>query len=171
MSKVKETKSDKVAKSAKPIRKLKVKTSKKSKAQKVHKESNFPKNRKPLPIEQRKKIKKYVKQRCAFIRDNGTQCKSSATGKGTLCKWHGGGEVIKENLIKESEMALIARNIVFDPAKHPIEYIEMARNGMSDVEIAAEFEVAVTTIRLWSEKYEPFFTAYEVGKECMKLGG
>jgi len=114
----------------------------------------------------RKTIKKYKKQRCAYIRGDGTQCKYLAVGKSTLCKTHGGNPVVKENLIVASttEKALIDPNSKFDPAIHPISYIDFSREGLSDVEIAAQFEVSVETINNWAEKYKTFNTAWEIGQ-------
>ena len=45
-----------------------------------------------------------------------------------------------------------------------MQYIEFSRMGHSDVEIAAEFEVGVGTMRGWAEKFLDFNTAFEIGQ-------
>lgn len=119
-----------------------------------------------LPVKQERKLKKYYKkQRCAFVFSNGTQCKKLAVGKSSLCKRHGGDPTIKENLYKGTEEVLLPNvRVKFDPAFHPIRYIELSKDGLSEVEIAAEFEIAVITIQEWAEKFESFYIAKEVGK-------
>lgn len=117
------------------------------------------------PTPQRKLKKYYKKQQCAFIKEDGTQCKRDAVGKGTLCTLHGGDAVIKENLYTGTEeLTLPNARVQFNPAFHPIAYIEMAREGFSDVEVAAEFGVSINTIQDWAEKFESFYTAKDVGK-------
>jgi len=107
-----------------------------------------------------KTIKVYPKQRCAV-----EGCERWAVGSGDVCKKHGGTSLIRDNLMLYSELpSTVALQTVFKPGKHPIEYIEFSRNGMSDVEIAAEFGISVYTLREWSEKYLEFNTAFEVGK-------
>lgn len=110
-----------------------------------------------------KKIKRYKAQRCAFV-DLGKQCKFKAVGKSTLCKKHGGNPVIKSNLITQEEMPLAGLDTKYNPAVHPVDYIDFSRRGMSDVEIAAQFKVSVETIRSWAEKYEVFNRAFDIGK-------
>jgi len=125
-----------------------------------------------LPIIVKRKIKKkYKKQRCSFVgmtsRESTeiSQCKNLAVGKGTLCKKHGGDPVIKENLISTTMAKYLDfPNAKFEASVHPIQYIQMSREGSSEVEIAAQFEVSVDTLRKWAEKYESFNTAYEVGQ-------
>lgn len=121
---------------------------------------------KPI-VKKRRKIK-YKKQRCAFVTfEDGEpiQCRRNAVGKGTLCKKHGGDPIIKENMLdKYQEKAVDSLISKFQPAVHPIQYIEMARFGASEVEIAAMFEVSLDTMKSWAEKYESFNTAYEVGQ-------
>lgn len=110
-----------------------------------------------------KKIKRYRKQRCKFVSD-GNRCRNYAVGKSTLCKQHGGDPVIKENLFKDSELALVGLNTSYNPVEHPTLFIDYSRMGMSEVEIAAEFKVSVATLKSWTEKFEMFNTAYEIGK-------
>jgi hypothetical protein len=54
--------------------------------------------------------------------------------------------------------------VKFNPAIHPLEMIDLSRQGMSDVEIAATIGVSVGTLRGWSEKFEEFAVAYEIGQ-------
>jgi len=131
---------------------------------KIKKISKFKKIEKPQ--EKQLKLKKYYKkQQCAYIKEDGLQCKRIAVGKSTLCGLHGGDSVIKENLLNRSEEDFLpnARS-KFDPAYHPMAYIEMAKEGFSDVEIAAEFEVYLDRFSNWAERYESFYIAKEVGK-------
>lgn len=108
-----------------------------------------------------KKIKKFKKQRCAFVDENRERCTNNAVGKSTLCKQHGGNPIIKENLRSDNELYISS---YFDPSYHPITFIEMSREGMSEVEIAASFEVGLETMRGWSEKYASFNVALDVGR-------
>ena len=111
--------------------------------------------------------KKYSPMRCTYIRDydeNGEpiKCNSWATGSGTLCKDHGG---VKENtsVSVSTEQALSAGS-KFRPEVHPLMYIEFSRQGMSDVEIAAEFNIGLQTLKKWADKYRAFNVAYEIGQ-------
>ncbi len=114
-------------------------------------------------------IRKYKKQRCDFVTidvdtKEVSQCKNNAVGKGTLCKKHGGDPIIKENLIPiQHENELISVGTKFNPAIHPLQYIELSREGMSKVEIAAAMEVSITALQGWAEKFESFNTASEIG--------
>lgn len=115
----------------------------------------------------KKKIKRYKKQKCAFVDKNGKRCRYNAVGKSTLCKKHGGNPIIKENLIKDKELEnipLSALSTKFKPDEHPIMFIEYSRMGMSEVEIAAEFNVSVSTLKSWAEKFDMFNRAYEIGQ-------
>ena len=121
-------------------------------------------------IEILEKVKKvYVSQRCAYIKEDGTQCNNYAAGKGTLCLIHGGSDKIPENMYSDKE--LIATNgaiancrIKFNPTVHPLRYISLAKDGLSDVEIAAEFEISLGTLKDWTSKFESFEEAYEIGQ-------
>ena len=110
-----------------------------------------------------KRITKYNKQKCAFVK-NGNQCKRNAVGKSTLCKKHGGDPIVPANLVKKDEHHLIGINTKFDPGYHPLQFIDLSRSGLSDVEIAAEFQVGITTLRDWNEKFAEFNLAYEIGQ-------
>ena len=121
-------------------------------------------------IVKRRKKKIYVKQQCAYIiktKDGERQCKRKAVGKSTLCERHGGNRIIKENLLEPlQEKYLIdeRKTSVFNPATHPIDFINLSRHGASEVEIASEFGISTQTLQQWVEKYDSFNTAYEVGK-------
>lgn len=105
--------------------------------------------------------KRFKKQRCMFRKPDGTQCKRYAVGKSTLCSFHGGNRIVKDNLVPYSS-ALVPTK--FNPSIHPIQFIESSRMGMSDVEIAAQFEVGIETLRSWADTFEEFAIAYEVGQ-------
>lgn len=139
------------------------------KAEKIHTPAKTPKIRRinTSKIEKSKrKVKKYYKkQQCAFVKADGTQCKCKAVGKSTLCEKHGGDAVIKENLYTGTEELMLPNcRVKFNPAHHPLRYIELARDGLSEVEIAAEFEIATITLQDWSEKFESFYLARDIGK-------
>src|SRR6056297_5007 len=152
------------------------KSEKKKKLKKRKKRKNIDKNTektikidklgKKLPkIQKKKKLLRYQKKKCDYIFPDGRRCRNFAVGKGTLCKQHGGDPVIKENLLNEEETSLeLFPRTKFNPARHPIQFVDLARSGMSAVEIAAEFEVTIETINKWAETYESFNTAYEIGK-------
>ena len=131
-------------------------------AEKIMRSVKLKKFKKPIL----KNIKKYVKQRCDFILENGKKCRNNAVGKGTLCKKHGGDSIIKENMVPivhENEKGMIPYGSKFNPAVHPLEYIELSRGGLSKVEIAARMEVSVHTLQNWAEKFESFHIASEIG--------
>ena len=149
--------------------------SKSKPSRKLKRKSSLKKDESWGKIEKAKKAKEkvlklrkiYKKQKCAHIKKDGTKCNSYACGKSTLCEAHGGEAIIKENLIKDislKEDILPQPQRIFEPALHPIQYIEMARNGLSDVEIAAEFEISLATLKQWVDKYESFYIAYDIGK-------
>lgn len=114
-----------------------------------------------------KKRKIYKKQKCVFVSSDGISCKKMAIGKGMFCAMHG-GKKDKDNLIPientENYMALHTNNSKFKPAYHPVSFIDYSREGLSDVEIAAEFEISVATLKRWADTYELFQTAYEIGQ-------
>jgi len=106
------------------------------------------------------KIKKvYPKTQCMYVGSEG-QCTEDAVGKSTLCEDHGGEVIIKENLVTKYDPLGSA---LYKPEYHPMQFITLSREGMSPVEIAAEFQVGIKSINKWQEKYLEFNTAYEVG--------
>ena len=122
------------------------------------------KTKAPIDNETRKKlrvIKKYPKERCI---EEG--CQNYAVGKMDVCKKHGGDPIIEENLLLPDEILppALLNHTKYNPAYHPMAFIEMSRDGMSTVEIAAQFQVAIVTVRKWSETFAEFNTAYEVGQ-------
>jgi hypothetical protein len=113
----------------------------------------------------------YEKTRCDYVvgyddEGNPIRCKRWAIGKGTLCKKHGGIRVPARELIQdvETHLSVVGCHASFRPDYHPIKYIEFSKEGMSPVEIAAEFEVSLGTLKDWSEKYSNFAVAWEVGE-------
>lgn len=132
-------------------------------ARKLKRKLNGSYKKKAKPA--KKLRKKYAPQRCQFILENGNRCKNGSTGKGTLCKIHGGERIIKENLLKNSEIpAELLKITKYDPVTHPIQFIDLSRSGMSATEIASEFEVSIATLNNWSETYDEFYQAMEIGK-------
>ena len=117
-------------------------------------------------VKKRKLRKKYKKQKCAFYDVvTGSGCKRNAVGKSTLCKKHGGNPINYDNLTSAYDnLPAVGRKSSFDPAFHPLEFINLSRTGESTVEIAGRFNISVTTLKSWSEKFEEFATAYEIGQ-------
>lgn len=104
-------------------------------------------------------VKRYPREKCSE-----EDCKNYAVGSSDKCRGHGGDPLIRENLLSATEVtALMEAGSIFDARVHPIAYIECSREGMSEVEIAAEFGVSVYMLRNWNEKYLEFNTAYEIG--------
>ena len=106
----------------------------------------------------RKLIRQYPEQECAV-----PGCKNKAIGEGDVCKAHGGTSLIASNLLAANEIPEVLQGR-FDPAFHPMQYISLSKEGHSEVEIAAVFEISVGTLRAWSEKFLDFHLATEVGK-------
>lgn len=115
----------------------------------------------------RKKLKVYVKAKCMF-HENGVRCNRNAIGSSQLCKIHGGVRNIKSSLDEVTTSEIIKSPVFkgtkFDPAIHPLQMIDLSREGKSDVEVAAEMGVGVLTLRGWADKYESFATAYDIGQ-------
>ncbi len=104
-------------------------------------------------------VKKYPKQKCAV-----EGCIRNAVGKTDVCKKHGGDPIVKENLLLPSEVPTAMMSASkYQPAYHPMAYIGFSREGLSEIEIAAKFEVSIGTLRGWAEKFADFNMAYEVG--------
>lgn len=113
-------------------------------------------------IENLKEIEIYPPAKCVV-----EGCGSRAVGKYDVCKKHGGNPIVEQNLLKTYEIAdILLEMSKFDPAFHPLEYIKLAQQGLSEVEIASRFGVSASTLRGWGEKFEDFFTASEIGKAC-----
>lgn len=115
-----------------------------------------------------KQIKVYPKEKCHYIDADGKRCKRNAIGSGQLCAKHG-GERDRSNLIEEGSLSytLMKKSLkkiqVYDPNKHPLKFIQLSRQGLSEVEIAAELGVSVHTMQKWAEQYELFSEAYDIG--------
>lgn len=125
-----------------------------------------------LPKKRKRRLRKrYKKQKCAFVDTIGNdtlQCNYYAVGKSTLCKKHGGDPIDKDNLVLTVvdgiTDTLALKGTKFNPAIHPLLFIDLSRQGLSDIEIAAQFKVGINALRSWSETYVEFATAYEVGQ-------
>lgn len=112
----------------------------------------------------RKKI--YVKEKCHFVED-GVRCTRNCIGSGQLCKFHGGLRDLDNVLSKEALQLInaeVGKLTKFNPAIHPLQMIDLSRQGLSDVEIAAEMEVGVATLRGWADTYEEFSIAHDIGQ-------
>jgi hypothetical protein len=126
--------------------------------------------RKPNKLEEivqepvkKKKLIKYKREKCSFVYADGHRCQHWCVGNGNVCNEHGGVRAAQESMITTTGM-LPSSAMKYDPAKHPILFIELSRQGFSDVEVAAQFEVSVVQLRSWVEKYREFATAHEVGQ-------
>lgn len=121
------------------------------------------------PKRKAKYRKRYKPAQCAYMINEDRRCKKKAVGSSTLCEKHGGNVRDKKNLISVSELSANALvNLKFNPAIHPIQFIQYAQCGMSEVEIAAKFMVSVEKMRGWAEKFEEFATAYDIGRQMME---
>lgn len=109
---------------------------------------------------------RFQKQKCAFVSEIGLPCKRNAVGKSTLCKRHGGKKFDPSLALSGQEVTeiVLSTRTKYKPEKHPILYIEYAREGLSPVEIAAKFEVGEATLDKWAEKYHNFQVAHDIGK-------
>ena len=127
-----------------------------------------------MPLIRKKKLKKkfvgkkmYKKQKCAYFSKRGIRCKRNAVGKSTLCEKHGGEKYDPTLALSTQEtkdvMASPGGVTKFRLDYHPMSYITHSREGLSPVEIAAEFEVGVKTLERWAEHYSDMQTAYEIG--------
>ncbi len=122
--------------------------------------------KKPLVKRKLKRKKIYVKEKCHY-HEGGIRCTRNAIGNGQLCKLHGGERDLTNVLSPEATQLYLAvkgHSIKFNPGIHPLQMIDLSRQGMSDVEIAAEIGVGVGTLRGWADQYEEFSLAYEIGQ-------
>lgn len=148
-------------------------TAKTNKTVKLKKYKSFEHKIKSL-VKQKRVIPKkiYPKERCHFVYTdndgNKVQCKRNAVGKGQLCEKHGGEKRIRDNYLTEDThkiMRQIRKKIaVYDPKIHPKEMLRLSQEGLSEVEIAAEFKVSVYRLQKWAEDYEDFSEAYDIAK-------
>jgi len=104
-----------------------------------------------------KLFKVYPKEQCA---QDG--CDNFAVGSDIYCKYHGGDPIIRENLLQNPEIPISMLG-TYKPDYHPMAYLNYAKQGMSPVEIAAEFGVSTTILKSWSEQFLDFNTVYEIG--------
>jgi len=91
-------------------------------------------------------------------------CTNKAVGGVDMCRRHGGISLIRGNLVPSSILPTALLGTVYRNDIHPMWFIRLAKEGMSEVEIAAEIEVSVGTMRDWADKFTEFNTAYEVGQ-------
>lgn len=124
--------------------------------------------KKKLPLKRRLKRKKiYVKAKCQFHDENGKRCKRLAIGKGQTCALHGGTKDLMNTLSPEATQLYLAHKgeaVKFNPGIHPLQMIDLSRQGLSEVEIAAEMQVGVNTLRGWVDTYQAFAVAHDIGQ-------
>ncbi len=102
-----------------------------------------------------KKVKKVVTRKCAY-----PGCSSKSIGGSNFCKVHGGSIIDINNTVPA--LGITGK---FDPEKHPVEYLKLARQGFSKTEIAAEFEVSIGTLNKWIKTYEQMAVVADVAEE------
>jgi len=107
-----------------------------------------------------KEIMVYPEAECAT-----PDCTNKAVGSSDMCRLHGGNPIIEGNLLSAEEIPdwILAKS-KYNPVTHPMQFITFSRTGLSEVEIAAKFEVSVGTMRKWSEKFLEFNQAFEIGQ-------
>lgn len=111
-------------------------------------------------LSEKKQIAVYPNIKCSV-----EGCNRFAVGKHDVCEKHGGDPVVKENLLKTYEVSDTLRRLSkFNPAVHPMKYIKLSQQGWSPSEIASEFGVGLSTLRGWSETFEDFYIAMDIGK-------
>jgi hypothetical protein len=117
-------------------------------------------------LEKLPKRKKYIKEKCNFVYDNGRKCGLNAIGHSKFCKLHGGSYVSEgaHDILTGGLQAVLQKNSKFNPAQHPMDYIKYSKLGFSDIEIAAEFEISHGTLMDWVEKFQIMGEAYEIGQ-------
>ena len=121
--------------------------------------------KKKLKTKYKTKVKKkYEKKKCAF-HEGEKRCTNNAVGKSQLCKKHGGRKIDPALALTPAETLKEVQIVQtkFKPAVHPLQFINLSREGLSLVEIAAHFSVGVHTIEAWAEKYSEMAIAYEIG--------
>jgi hypothetical protein len=142
---------------------------------KIKRHKNF--DAKLLSLIERNKItpkKVYPKEKCAFIKD-GKRCSRNAVGKGQLCEKHGGEKRIHDNCLISQDLDKAALAVVkkvqgslklnpYDPEVHPKEFLKLSKEGLSAIEIAAEFKVPIHRMQKWAEDYLDFSEAWDIGK-------
>lgn len=123
-------------------------------------------------IIRRRKENLYPSSRCDHINEDGIQCLRPAAGSSIYCNSHGGIKNaddlnINRAMLKSDAEALAigktAHTLIFDPAIHPLQYIQQAALGKSPAEIAAIFKISKHTLNTWAETYESFYDAYHIG--------
>lgn len=117
-------------------------------------------------LEKLPKRKSYIREQCHHRFENGRRCTLPAVGSGQLCEKHGGNIVTGEghDTITGIIQTLLNKNSKYHPIVHPLDFIKLSKRGLSNVEIAAEFNVSLGTLKSWAEKYNDFGEAYEIGQ-------
>lgn len=107
-------------------------------------------------------FKQYPQEECA---EDG--CDQWAVGSDIYCEYHGGDPIIRENLLENQEIPISMLG-KYKPEYHPMAYLNYAKQGLSNVQIAAELGVSTQIMKEWSEKFLDFNTAYEVGQALIQ---
>jgi len=111
------------------------------------------------------RVFKHKKCQCMFHFENGKRCTAYAAGNSTLCTLHGGTQRTGIEPVAYNDLSpSVIKMTKFDPSFHPIRYLELSKQGFSDVEIAAEFQVSISTLKDWSASIKEFSIAYDIGK-------
>ena len=111
----------------------------------------------------RKEKKSFKRRKCEHVDSEGKRCNCAALGSSNVCRKHGAPIGTLAIPYKKTSRS-IKQMTKFRPNFHPMQFISMSREGMSDVEIAGSFGVAKDTLLNWAETFEEFAMAYEVGK-------
>jgi hypothetical protein len=113
------------------------------------------------------KKKIYVDARCAYVSPEGKRCTRKAIGSGQTCRDHGGVVDLENTLSPEATrlyLAIQGEQTPFLPNLHPLQYIDLSRQGCSPVEIAAEIGVGEGTLKKWADRYSEMALAVDIGK-------
>ena len=127
--------------------------------------SRSPEEKQRIHISNKEKHEPKVK--CGFIDGNDKQCRRNAIRGDHFCRKHGGTSGALALPVNEN---IVVTGNRFSPSYHPLEYIKLASEGLSDVEIAQEFNISKQTLLNWADKYSQFSEAYELGKTIEEAG-
>lgn len=111
------------------------------------------------PVKKRT-IVRYVSKQCAFIKETGFRCEGRTTGNHNVCALHG-GVAPKRELTVSGLQTITAK---YDPSYHPMAYIMHSKDGLAKSEICGAFQISLSTLHKWGEKFKEFAEAMEIGK-------
>lgn len=105
-----------------------------------------------------RELPEFVPEKCTV-----PQCKKNAVGDTGKCRMHG-GRIEDDMLRKDIECTdKHLEKVGYRPDVHPLLYIALAKDGLSDIEIAAHFGISAQKMRSWADQFESFQMAYELG--------